>query len=125
MRGIVESLRIHRAAGAQEVSAPHTTPITYHPDEGNDFEAFTNSVQAAGLRKNSFALFSAHQMSSCHMGGNPARGAIDPTGESFEVRDLYVADASALPTASGVNPMLTIMGVSHIIAQHVKARLGK
>jgi choline dehydrogenase-like flavoprotein len=125
MRGIVESLRIHRAAGAQEVSAPHTTPMIYRPDDGGDFETYLSSVQAAGLRKNSFALFSAHQMSSCHMGGNPARGAIDPAGETFEVRNLYVADASALPTASGVNPMLTIMGVSHIIAQQIKARLGK
>jgi choline dehydrogenase-like flavoprotein len=57
------------------------------------------------------------------MAANPARGAIAPDGETFEVRNLFVADGSALPTASGVNPMLTIMALAHIIAQQVKARL--
>jgi choline dehydrogenase-like flavoprotein len=122
MSGIEEALRVQRAAGANEISSPHNSPHVYTP--GGDFDAFLQSVRAAGLRKNSLALFSAHQMSSCRMGGNPARGAIDPAGETFEVRNLFVADGSALPTASGVNPMLTIMGVSYLIAQHVKARLG-
>ncbi|MCC7447547.1 MAG: GMC family oxidoreductase N-terminal domain-containing protein [Anaerolineae bacterium] len=120
MRGVIEALRIQQAAGAQEISAPHNQPMIYRD---GSFDEYLQAVQAAGLRKNSFALFSAHQMSSCRMGANPARGAIDPTGETFEVRNLYVADGSALPTASGVNPMLTIMGVSHVIAQHIKARL--
>ena len=124
MRGIIESLRILRAAGAREVSAPQTIPLTFRTDEGGDFEGFVQNVEAAGLRTNSFALFSAHQMSSCRMAGNAAHGAIDPSGETFEVRNLYVADGSALPTAIGVNPMLTIMGVSHQIAQHIKARVG-
>ncbi len=123
MRGIAESLRIHRAAGAEEISGPHTTPRVYIPADGADFETYVQSVQAAGTRSNTFALFSAHQMSSCRMGGNPARGAIDPTGEAFEVRNLFVADGSVLPTAPGVNPMLTIMGVSYLIAQQIKARL--
>ena len=57
------------------------------------------------------------------MGGSPARGALDPNGESFEVRNLFVADASVFPTAVGRNPMVTIMAVSHMIAQRVKARL--
>ncbi|HVO44007.1 MAG TPA: GMC family oxidoreductase N-terminal domain-containing protein [Aggregatilineales bacterium] len=120
MRGLVESLRVHRAAGAIELSAPHTTPLSFR--EG-DFEDYLRRVQAAGLRKNTFALFSAHQMSSCRMGGNPALGAIDPGGEAFEVRGLFVADGSALPTPSGVNPMITIMGVAHLIAQNVKSQM--
>ncbi len=123
MRGIIEALRIHHAAGAQEISGPHTIPMVFRPGQDGDLDSYLRSIQAAGLRKNSFALFSAHQMSSCRMGANPARGAVDPTGETFEVRNLYVADASALPTAVGVNPMLTIMAVAYLVAQHIKARL--
>ncbi len=126
MRGILESLRIHRAAGALEVCGPHTWPRVHRPEQDGGESAFADylrGIQAAGLRKNDFALLSAHQMSSCRMGGNPALGAIDPTGETFEVENLYVADGSTLPTASGVNPMLTIMGVAHLVAQHIKARL--
>jgi choline dehydrogenase-like flavoprotein len=125
MRGIIEALRIQVAAGAYEVSAPHTIPNVYRPADGKRLDDYLASVEAAGLPKNGFALLSAHQMSSCRMGANPSRGAINPTGESFEVSNLFVADGSALPTATGTNPMLTIMGVSHVIAQHVKAKFGK
>jgi choline dehydrogenase-like flavoprotein len=122
MRGVVEALRIHRAAGAREISGPHTPPTVYTEA---DFDEYLRLVQALAFQPNRAALFSAHQMSSCRMGGSPAHGAIDPTGEAFEVDNLFVADGSALPTASGVNPMLTIMGVSYLTAQHVKARLNR
>ncbi|HAA18317.1 MAG TPA: hypothetical protein DCP28_05930, partial [Cytophagales bacterium] len=41
-------------------------------------------------------------------------------GETREVKGLYVADASLFPAASGVNPMLTIMGLAHYVAQGLK-----
>lgn len=122
-RGLLASLNIHRAAGAVEIGSSHISPINIRVNEDHDFDGFIGRVTAAGLRPNSAALLSAHQMSSCRMGGNPARGALNPTGESFEVRNLFVADGSALPTALGINPMLTIMGVAHHISQHIKARL--
>lgn len=122
LRGVIEALRIHYAAGAEELAAPHHRVPMYRRGEG-DFEAWLEQVAKAGLPSNAFILGSAHQMSSCRMGANPARGAVAPDGETFELRNLFVADGSALPTASGVNPMLTIMAVAYIVAQHIKARL--
>jgi choline dehydrogenase-like flavoprotein len=121
MRGVIESLRIHHAAGATELGSPQTPLMTYRTDQNRDFEAFLRSVEVVGIHKNGFALTSAHQMSTCRMGGNPSHGAVAPTGETFEIKNLYVADASVLPTAAGINPMLTIMGVAYLIAQHIKA----
>jgi len=46
---------------------------------------------------NDMTLFSAHQTSSCRMAGSAALGAVNPEGESYEVRNLIVANASALP----------------------------
>ena len=57
------------------------------------------------------------------MGGNSSMAAFDPEGESFEVKGLYIADASALPSAPGVNPMISIMGLAHRNAQIIKSRL--
>lgn len=123
MRGTLESLRVHIAAGAKEVASPHNAQLIYRPDEGRKLDDYLNEVQERGFRTNSYMLFSAHQMSSCRIGGDSQTGAIDPSGETYEVRNLFVADGSALPTASGVNPMVTIMGTAHYLAQQIKARL--
>ena len=58
-------------------------------------------------------------MASAAMGRDPARGVVDETGESFEVRGLYVADGSAFPTSSGVNPMITIMALADHVARGI------
>lgn len=123
---VEESLKIHQAAGALEVSSPHSPPITLSLNgasgSAGSLAPIYEQIARRGYHRNGFALFSAHQMSSARMGGNPAIGAFDPTGESFEVKGLYVADGSALPTAVGRNPMITIMAVAHWIAQGMKSR---
>jgi len=60
-----------------------------------------------------------HQMASCAMGADPSRSVIGETGESHDVRGLYVADGSAFPTSSGVNPMITIMAVADHVARAI------
>ena len=121
LRGMIETMRIHHAAGAHEITSPHADALIWQT--GQDFEAYLTDVSARELRPNGVSMFSAHQMSSARIGGNSALGAFDPTGQSYEVRNLYVADGSALPTASGVNPMMTIMATAHYIAQQIKARM--
>ncbi|EDK45110.1 hypothetical protein LELG_03289 [Lodderomyces elongisporus NRRL YB-4239] len=60
---------------------------------------------------------SAHQMSSCRMSGKgPKYGACDTKGRLFEASNIYIADASCLPTASGANPMITTMAISRHVA---------
>ncbi len=61
------------------------------------------------------SYISFHQMASAAMGSDPSRSVIDEAGETHELKGLYVADGSAFPTSSGVNPMITIMA----IADHV------
>ena len=46
-------------------------------------------------------MFSLHQMGSCRMGRSVTDSVADGEGECWEVSGLYVADASAFPTASG------------------------
>ena len=63
-------------------------------------------------------------MGSARMGGSPAISAVNATGETWEVPNLVVADGSAFPTASGVNPMITIEAIAHLNARRLAARLG-
>jgi choline dehydrogenase-like flavoprotein len=57
------------------------------------------------------------------MGGSPAGSVCDPTGQTWDARDLYVFDASAFPSASGVNPQISIQAISHMGARGLAARL--
>jgi choline dehydrogenase-like flavoprotein len=70
---------------------------------------------------NRYGLYSAHQMSTCRLGGQARTHPLRPNGETVEVRGLYVADGSAFPACSGANPMLTIMALAHYTAQGLKA----
>ena len=54
---------------------------------------------------------------------DPSGSAVGPDHRTHEVDGLYVADASLFPTASGVNPMLSVMALAHRAAGKVTARL--
>ncbi|KAG0031545.1 hypothetical protein BGZ81_001020 [Podila clonocystis] len=123
--GLERSLNILVAAGANAV---WTTQIDVDSFKVNKelgvsdpaFKAWLAKVKRASIKAGSMTVGSAHQMGTCRMGSSPKSGAIKPTGETWEVKDLYVSDASAFPTASGVNPMLTTYSMSHSIAQFIK-----
>lgn len=50
----------------------------------------------------------SHAVGTVRMGVDPATSALDARGAFRGIDNLLVADASALPTAAGVNPALTI-----------------
>jgi choline dehydrogenase-like flavoprotein len=63
-------------------------------------------------------------MGSARMGASPESSAADPDGQTWDVRNLVVADGSTFPTASGVNPMITIEAIARLNARRLAARLG-
>ncbi len=123
LHGIETGLRIQWAAGAKEIFGPHQDQTTFTGGSDQDFEAFVAHVRRLGTRPNHFGSFCAHQMSTARMASSARQGAMNPEGESHEIRNLYCADGSLLPTSTGVNPMITIMSTAYYIAQHVKANL--
>ena len=51
------------------------------------------------------------------MGASPQRSFCSVDGECWDVRGLYVSDASSLPSNTGVNPQVTIMANALRIAE--------
>jgi long-chain-alcohol oxidase len=62
-------------------------------------------------------------MGSARMGGSSGTSACDADGGVWGVENLVVCDASTFPTASGVNPMITIEAIAHLNASRLAARL--
>lgn len=121
-RGIAAAVRVHVAAGAQEVHTLHTRGLAFTRSAATPahaLDAFCDRVLAERVDGNWMLLFSAHQMGTCRMGRDARRAVCDENGEVFGVRGLYVADASAFPGSSGVNPMLTVMALAQCIASRV------
>ncbi|MBU2841622.1 GMC oxidoreductase [Acidithiobacillus thiooxidans] len=69
----------------------------------------------------------AHQVGTCRFGEDPADNVLDPHCKAHDLDNLYVVDASFMPSISAVNPSLTIMAnalrVSAHIIQHAKGAL--
>jgi len=119
-RAIVELARLQKAAGANEIITFFQRPaISWR--EGEDFDAFLSQIEAASLGANDIAAFSAHQMGSCRMGADPAESVADGRGELHDTPGVWVGDASAFPTAPGVNPMISIMSLAHRTAGNILA----
>jgi len=70
---------------------------------------------------NRIMMFTAHQMGTCRMGADPEDSVTDENGQVHGVKGLFVCDGSAFPGPSGVNPMLSIMGLAHKNAQYISS----
>ena len=68
---------------------------------------------------NRIGMYSAHVNGTCRMGASSRTAAVNPEGERYGVRGLYVADGSILPTSLGVNPQETIMALASILADRI------
>jgi choline dehydrogenase-like flavoprotein len=60
-----------------------------------------------------------HPLGSAKMSITDRGGVVKPTGETWGVDNLYVADGSVLPTSIGVNSQLPIMSISLMLARGV------
>ena len=115
-RSHVELARLHLARGASEIMTFHWDDLTWC--EGEDADAWLERLEAG---PNDQTAYSAHQMGSCRMGASPATAVADGRGELHDVKGVWIGDASALPTAPGVNPMLTVMALARRTAHMIAA----
>ncbi|MCA9537412.1 MAG: GMC family oxidoreductase [Myxococcales bacterium] len=105
------------AAGANEVyTAFHHHPVLKSPDD-------IKKLYAAPPRVQDTEYFTAHLMGTCRMSADKRDGVVDPRGQTWDVPDLYLADASVMPGTIGVNPQVTIMALSRLIATSLADKL--
>lgn len=115
-RGVRIAGRIFFAAGARTVYSG--LPGMEEIRRAADLEEL---ARATGRGRPPVAGF--HPMGTVRMGGDPEQCAVDPTGECYGTRNLFVADASVFPTCVGVNPQVSIMAVATWISEQIARRL--
>ncbi|HEV2014048.1 MAG TPA: GMC family oxidoreductase N-terminal domain-containing protein [Candidatus Dormibacteraeota bacterium] len=120
-KGIEAGVRILEAAGAKEIFTSQAAYVAYRPGQRGGVEAFMNEVDRHGYGPGHMGYVSFHQMGSCRMGIDPATSVIGPDHQAHAVKGLFVADGSAFPSASGVNPMITIMAMAHGASRYIAA----
>jgi choline dehydrogenase-like flavoprotein len=96
------------AAGAREVYPQVAGVSAIRQGEQRRFE---QGVKPAQLRLEAF-----HPMGTARIGGDSA-AVVGIDGQVRALPGLYVADGSLLPTALGVNPMITIIAMARRVAR--------
>lgn len=108
------------AAGAREIFTLQTPPARVKTSERSWLDRLMAAADARGYRHCRMSYISFHQVASARMGRSPAASVAGESGEAHELKGLYVADGSAFPTSSGVNPMLTIMAIADHVARAIR-----
>jgi choline dehydrogenase-like flavoprotein len=122
-RGFLGAAQILEAAGARMIYSPHAKFCSYEPGSKGSLATFTEQMDRAGWASGRLALFSFHIMGTARLGSSAKTSATNPDGETWEVKNLYVMDGSSFPSASGVNPMISIEAIAHRNANILAAKL--
>lgn len=64
----------------------------------------------------------SHQCGTIRIGNDPTTAPLDPYCRSYDHENLFVVDASCLPTSAAVNPALTVASQALRVADHIASR---
>jgi choline dehydrogenase-like flavoprotein len=97
--GLARLRQLFEAAGAREVFLPLRPGVTPERATARDLK-----------------LMAFHPLGTARADARPAAGVLDGNLEVHGTRGVFVADGSAIPSALGVNPQLTIMALATRLA---------
>ena len=121
-KGLDGMTQVLEAGGARRIYTSHAGWVSYDPGNGGR-EQMLKAADDYGWGPAQVTLGSFHLMGTAHMSGSREDSVCDPTGEVWDAKNLFVVDGAVLPTALGVNPMITIEAAAHKIARGMAAKL--
>ena len=96
------------------------TELVWRRDSGEPFEEFVDADRAGAVRPRGH-----HDLHRPPDGlvpdgpSDPSDSVADGRGQLHDVEGVWIGDASAFPTAPGVNPMVSIMSLAHRTAGEI------
>lgn len=112
--GLKTTARVLFGAGAVKVRIPATSDLSIASIEDVDrvIDGLTN-------QRKRYRYVSFHPQGSCRMGADPARSVVGPSGETHDVKNLYVVDASLMPTSTGYNTQQSVYALSSYVSDQI------
>ncbi|PNP47683.1 hypothetical protein TGAM01_v203033 [Trichoderma gamsii] len=138
LEGIIGLAKIAYVGGATEIRAhiyglppfiPNASEQAKHVQDKDPeftdaaFGKWLQHLRTLGNKPPVSAFGSAHQMGTCRMSASNESGVVDERGSVWGKKNLFVADSSVFPSASGVNPMVTVMSIADWISRGVSKEL--
>lgn len=76
-------------------------------------------IENARINPYQLECMAFHPMGTCRMGVDPKKSVVNSFGETHDIKNLFIVDASIFPSSLGVNPQESIMAFSTRSAFHV------
>ena len=111
--GLVRLAELLSAAGARSLILP-LAGLPELPD------ADPAALRALDVRRRDLKLMAFHPLGTARAHADPAAGVVDGDLRVHGAENVYVADGSAVPSALGVNPQITIMALATRLAFHLR-----
>jgi choline dehydrogenase-like flavoprotein len=86
--------------------------------------AETTFVRSLYLHKAFDEAATAHQAGTARFGTDPSASVLDVHCQAHDLDNLYVVDASFMPSIGAVNPTLTIIANALRVGDHIAERIG-
>jgi hypothetical protein len=116
-RGMEILCEVYQAAGARRV-----LPFAMGHDDVSTKDAL-DRLRNSRLKAGDFDVTAFHPLGTCRVGADPRSSCVGPDHEAHDVGGLYVTDGSAVPSALGRNPQMTIMAMALRAAEIIDSRL--
>lgn len=96
-----------------------------HAELNERNKVFRDSFKRALERHRTFILSKdislnyGHPCGTCRFGTDPSSSVLDVNNKAHDLNNLYVVDASFMPTSGGANPSLTVAANALRVAEHI------
>ena len=114
-RGLELLAELYWAAGAKAV---------YLPIDGMEAlrDGDLRTLRGLDLRPEQITLMAFHPLGTARADARPDHGVVDAELKLHDAENVFVSDASVVPSSIGVNPQITIMALATRLAFHLLGR---
>jgi len=112
--GLKTTARVLFGAGAVKVRIPATNDISI-----NAIEEVDKVIDGLKNERKRYRYVSFHPQGSCRMGTDPKNSVTNAHGETHDVKNLYIADASLMPTSTGYNTQESVYALSSYVSDQI------